>query len=556
MAIQTRLEDMVIGDKIYSGFLSNYDGSIGTGQLDPNSHFRNLGYIPEHTGNPNSFSTNYSIYFNFIYVGDDFKGRMILVADRNVTHTISWDQLNTMGYATKDGVEITSLGLDPAQWKTNIRLLTGGTSDATTANSEWDKYIVNGPVGNDNATWNWGSLFSITSTTSTSGGSNTRVARGRDEVNTFYGSLTTDVASATFGFRPVLVAESLVQPIQNKFLIQDGDEVKTYLNNQWTVVGLTPVSQTMFEQGVEDVSVFISVIGELDNPELLCWTDEAEPTREVTMVLPERWSAIGESIPDEATFLEQGMDNFHIPEVAWEMLEGDFDVITYSDNLIQQVYASAQMIPFPQVVESETIFSEIANLMIDVAGENTRFAFSDDNKQTWKVYSDGWQNVDKESISTSGMISSSVNALQEEQWKELNNTISILYYIEEDSMVNTIKITNPAYSTSTPTLDSIKVLYEELTIEGRLKDLERINVINMAKLQFKTNALMQSSKYKLHDLVVDTFEEDSMKIIDASGSGVATLSNQLLSSPQTLGQGIMSELNLSDFLIIKGVEIK
>lgn len=551
MAIQTRLEDMVIGDKIVCEFLPN------GASLDPNNHFRNAGTsIRPLSSSPAIFTGGSGgtviNTFQFIYVGNDFKGRKILVADRNVAHTVSWDQLNTMGYATKDGVEITSLGLDPTQWKTNIRLLTGGTSSATTANSEWDKYIVNGPVGNDNATWNWGNFYSWTSTSASPAD---RVIRGNSSVSN-YNWIVSSNAISNVGFRPVLVAESLTQSIQNKYLIQDGEEVKTYLNNQWAVVGSTPVSQTMFEQGVEDISVFISAIGELDNPELLCWTDEAEPTREVTMVLPERWSSIGESIPDESVFLEQGMDNFHIPEVAWEMLEGDFDVITYSDNLIQQVYASAQMIPFPQVVESETIFSEIANLMIDVAGENTRFAFSDDNKQTWKVYSDGWQNVDKENILTSGMISSSVNALQEEQWKELNNTISILYYIEEDSMVNTIKITNPAYSTSTPTLDSIKVLYEELTIEGRLKDLERINVINMAKLQFKTNALMQSSKYKLHDLVVDTFEEDSMKIIDASGSGVATLSNQLLSSPQTLGQGIMSELNLSDFLIIKGVEIK
>ncbi len=44
--------------------------------------------------------------FNFIYVGDDFKRRKILIADRNIQHSISWDTLNTAGIASGSGLLI------------------------------------------------------------------------------------------------------------------------------------------------------------------------------------------------------------------------------------------------------------------------------------------------------------------------------------------------------------------------------------------------------------------------------------------------------------------
>ena len=220
MAIKARLEDMVIGDKIICAFYGSH------GSMNINDHFNSFGtniYGPSGTV---AFVSGSTENFYFIYAGNDFKGRMILVADRNVCHSISWDQLNTMGVATKDGVEVTSLGLDPTQWKTNIRLLTGGTSDATKANSEWDKYIVNGPFPGDNAAWNWSGIKSFSSTSAPT--SSNRVIRGGDSATAFFNTSATGSTSSTVGFRPVLVAESLVQTINNKYLIQDGEEIKTW----------------------------------------------------------------------------------------------------------------------------------------------------------------------------------------------------------------------------------------------------------------------------------------------------------------------------------------
>ncbi|CDQ41800.1 galactose-binding domain-containing protein [Virgibacillus salexigens] len=69
----------------------------------------------------------------------------------------------------------------------------------------------------------------------------------------------------------------------------------------------------------------------------------------------------------------------------------------------------------------------------------------------------------------------------------------------------------------TPVIDSIKINYDELTIEGRMKELEETNVVNLSKLNFKANSLMLSEKYRLHDLVIDTFE-DTSEVEEATGT--------------------------------------
>lgn len=246
MAIQTRLEDMVIGDKIVC--------NATTGNSTITLEKLGQSMWPLVSAQAYNDISSVGVGFYFIYVGNDFKGRKLLIADRNVFHTISWDKLNTMGIATKDGIEITTLGLDSTQWKTNIRLLTGGTSDATKANSEWDKYIVNGPVGSDNATWNWSGISSWSSTTATI--SANKVVRGKSTVSGYPSptGYATSTAAASIGFRPVLVAESLVQPIKNKFLIQDGEEIKKYSESAWQLIGSVPATKEMFDAHGSDFS--------------------------------------------------------------------------------------------------------------------------------------------------------------------------------------------------------------------------------------------------------------------------------------------------------------
>jgi hypothetical protein len=66
----------------------------------------------------------------------------------------------------------------------------------------------------------------------------------------------------------------------------------------------------------------------------------------------------------------------------------------------------------------------------------------------------------------------------------------------------------------------------------------------------KSNALLKSEKYKMHDMVIDTCESDSMKIIASSGAG-ETKQEVAFSNTVELGSGKVSELSLASFTNIK-----
>lgn len=383
MAIQTRLEDMVIGDKIISKYVAA-SGQVGV--------FSELGSsVAAPIPAASSATPNGSFYW--IHVGNDFKGRKILVAEKNIQHSINWDELNTEGISTSSGLPFkfysnkivpmthhdttvadssaipsvdyapwkafdglistdhinacilsgssgwishdfkqvtdavayritgrgdanantyspknwTFEGWDGSSWiildtqtnitswsgsqtklfalsqkqsftkyrlnissnnggentqvteleileesfsnyKTNIRLLTGGVSDALKANSEWDKYIVNATGGGqypagDIATWNITS--GIRSWTSTSYNAGNRVIRGASVATDYYWYASGD-SNQYAGFRPVLVAESLQAPTTYKYLIKDQESIKAYVNSAWSTVGTAPATEEMF----------------------------------------------------------------------------------------------------------------------------------------------------------------------------------------------------------------------------------------------------------------------------------------------------------------------
>lgn len=701
MAIQTRLEDMAIGDKIEI----DYEASSGAfGQ------FSKIGF-PSY-GAALSTSSSPKNKFGFIYVGNDFKGRMILVADRNVQSSISWDVLNTAGAATKDGVQITTLGLDPTQWKTNIRLLTGGTSSTTTANSEWDKYIVSGPVGSDNTTWNWSGIYSFTSTTQTSAGADRRTIRGNSAANTII-QIPSGNTGTNIGFRPVLVAESLAQPITNKYLVQDGTEVKSYRgvlhtserdfikdgqevipfvesktasggtitfnadhiffdcngsaqsnynlhynseefidftnidkilvdlshsNNssynyfvlrladssgayenkllqktsisrstleidvsnyvgnyqikmetfraygsgssgisktwlysvkgvsvdevfQWELVGQAPVTKAMFDShGMDSLPLLnkdtVSLLSS-GQPELLCWTDQADPTRHVTMNVGEHWAHVSDTLPAVDTFLSDGMDDLKtVPESGWNALHGDFDIVTYTNLIEGSQSVQVNATPHGQLVYAETDFSSVSDLKITAVQDDVnvlRLLASGDLGATWKAYNGSWQTVDPANVKAEGMTVDTFNALTNEEWDALGGQIRIAYYLENNAIVDAVEVTKDAVATETPTLDSIKITYDDLTIEGRLKDIEMINAINMSKLQFKANSLMNSTRYQLHDLVVDTFEDDSM-ITSEGGTPVTETAVQ--TTPAAMGNGFISRAAVKTNKKILGLEVR
>lgn len=244
-----------IGDCIPCRYTAPVYGSVGT--------FSELGTCTA-SPIPATSSATPDGSFNWIFSGYDYKGRMKLIADRNLQHSISWDTLNTAGIANDEGIFIETYNY----YKASIRLLTGGVS-ATDKDNEWDRIIANSTlngaiVPGDNNIWNWSGIYTMSSTVSTFSNA-TRTLRGNATVAT--GVYNNGIQSAsTFGFRPMMLIEQLKF---FKFLIQDGTNIaktsdgKTLLN-----IGSAPVTQEMFDtQGMNDLTLVTpEVINMISSP--------------------------------------------------------------------------------------------------------------------------------------------------------------------------------------------------------------------------------------------------------------------------------------------------
>lgn len=150
-----------------------------------------------------------------------------------------------------------------------LRLPTGGIN-STDKDNEWDKYIT------DDQIWNNVNHGSWTSTTDQSN-SKARVIRGYNGLKNWT-SGSTDLTTPGSGFRPVLLIES----INNRFLVQDGIDVKTYTSSGWETVGTTPPTDDMFlNKGMLDLSTCAPYLNDLidkSNIKILVSKPKREPT--------------------------------------------------------------------------------------------------------------------------------------------------------------------------------------------------------------------------------------------------------------------------------------
>lgn len=242
--IRTQLSDMNIGDVIPCTYTAT-SGAVGT--------FSNLG---SNSGAEIPFvsSATPNGLFYFIHAGYDTKGRMKLIADRNIQNTISWDVLNTKGIAS--GLPIWT---SDTKYKYIIRLLTGGTSSTDTDN-EWDKIIANSTLNGtitagDNNIWNWNGQYSWTSTTGTS--NTNRVIRGNTAVGTYLGTTTSSTTTATStGFRPILLVE---RTYIYKYLIQQGSDIFSIKSAFYKVGSGSATADDFSNFGADDLTSITTI---------------------------------------------------------------------------------------------------------------------------------------------------------------------------------------------------------------------------------------------------------------------------------------------------------
>lgn len=200
----------------------------------------------------------------------------------------------------------------------------------------------------------------------------------------------------------------------------------------------------------------------------------------------------------------------------------DFSIVTWTDDTSKEdLHLHMKALPHGQLVFQEDDFKASLIEGLSIEAIDVTMLVSTDQGNAWKTFhEDSWITIEptKENAKAYGMTPEVINNLTEDELLALidgKEHLRFAYYLEQedydhDVLVDAVKIKNKNVPTETPILKDITIDYDELTIEGRLKKLEETNAVNLKKLNFKSNALMQSEKYKMYDLVIDTFEADSM----------------------------------------------
>lgn len=146
--------------------------------------------------------------FLLVCVGYDTEGKVKLIADRNVQHSINWDPLAEAGFDTGVDVQIGNTS--------SVVYLLSGDSSGSTKESEWDKIIMESNLGGaatpaDNTIWNFNTIRSWTSSMY----DNYPVVRtGNSDWTWVY----RDFYDATTGFRPAMLIVAQVNQINKKMV--------------------------------------------------------------------------------------------------------------------------------------------------------------------------------------------------------------------------------------------------------------------------------------------------------------------------------------------------
>lgn len=338
-----------------------------------------------------------------------------------------------------------------------------------------------------------------------------------------------------------------------KYLIQDGTSIKAYNNNAWSTLGEAPLTKTYLDQAMTSLSGLTNItLSQLvsSTPELLAWYEEDEGAKTLTMTGP-IWEEVSTTLPTPEEMTLKGHEDLKvIPANAWADLGGDFEVVTYTNDLDEAQKLFLEAMPKSQLVQGTTDFTNVAQLAL-VASTGVKVIVSSDSGVTWKTRTEGtWTTIAAtvDAVKVSGISVIDFNLITADQWTALGDKVRVAYLLEDEALLDKITVTKVQVTDATPSFDSMKVEYEELTLEGRLQDLERLNAINLAKLNFKANAIMQTDGYKLDDMVIDTFEKDSMlyspieskAIYDQTNKfykgigGIETVTETLLVKPKTL----------------------
>lgn len=282
---------------------------------------------------------------------------------------------------------------------------------------------------------------------------------------------------------------------ETKSLIHHSSTYKHYINNQWDSLPSPPTEQDYLTYGMDDLSIIPeSAWQELEGEVELCYyTDDPnknEASFNITttpFTLAEEWEdktisvieytddpnqtessitletepfTIYDELGDEVDVLYYTDDpdkteaklNITANYSPLDELEGDFDVVTYSEDLSEgdTLALNVDALPVGQLViapQSFAYLGEIRSFISHLINSNNvgiiRFIISFDDGATWKSYSKGldqWKNVNiisPQNVIKDGMRYQTFNTIPEHQIKaQPNGNIKLAYYIEETKHLN------------------------------------------------------------------------------------------------------------------------
>lgn len=296
------------------------------------------------------------------------------------------------------------------KFETNLRLMTGGVTgtnggSSSDKNNEWDKYIVNSDLNGtitdgDDDVWHWSvNQSSWTSTTNSTVDNVHRVVRGRSTLSTpeyYYTNDSNTLSSSANGYcsyRPILEIEKLTD---FKILIQEGNFIKKWADDQWETVSEEPLEESLFDQ-----------------------VDEGLPPAEAFNQLADQFEIY---VQTELSSYDDELSIKAIPKAV---------IVTPTKDI--------------SIRSVETIDSFTLNANIDGQGV-VKVAVSFDRGNTWHTRkNNAWSEISLEvsTMQIDGMDPTTLNAITSTEWSQLrgaSETIRFAYLLSKENESDILEV--------------------------------------------------------------------------------------------------------------------
>lgn len=277
----------------------------------------------------------------------------------------------------------------------------------------------------------------------------------------------------------------------NKIFVVHNSQYKYYDGAEWRTLNEPPTEQDYIDYGMDvdfvsglSTSAWIELDGEV---ELHFYTDD-ERVSESTLTIHTEPFDLYEELGSSVEILYYTEDSsITEPKLIIEAnyspldeLEGDFEVVTWTEDEDAEPKIQMTALPNPRVViplQSLNIVSDLQKLTLNTTIDDedygvVRVAASGDGGQTWKSFKNGnWIDVEligQDKIRYYWMSPEDIESITGEEWRQLNSdqNIRLAYYIRQDDIDLTVKIdslvSNEIATIETPTLSSLTIVYNEL----------------------------------------------------------------------------------------------